>query len=53
VDEKGIESTFDLQRRAQEVPVQAYVQLAQQIKGTSINSAKFLFSIHQPKTLPD
>jgi 16S rRNA (adenine1518-N6/adenine1519-N6)-dimethyltransferase len=51
LDEKGIESTFDLQRRAQEVPVQAYVQLAQQIKGTSINSAKFLFSIHQPKTL--
>ena len=32
LEEKGVESTFDMQRRAQEVPVQAYVQLAQQIK---------------------
>jgi 16S rRNA (adenine1518-N6/adenine1519-N6)-dimethyltransferase len=32
LEEKGFQGTFDVQRRAQEVPVQAYVQLAQQVK---------------------
>jgi 16S rRNA (adenine1518-N6/adenine1519-N6)-dimethyltransferase len=32
LEEKGFQGTFDVQRRAQEVPVEAYVQLAQQVK---------------------
>jgi 16S rRNA (adenine1518-N6/adenine1519-N6)-dimethyltransferase len=32
LEEKGFGGAFDVQRRAQEVPVQAYVQLAQQLK---------------------
>jgi 16S rRNA (adenine1518-N6/adenine1519-N6)-dimethyltransferase len=32
LEEKGFGGTFDVQRRAQEVPVHAYVQLAQQLK---------------------
>jgi 16S rRNA (adenine1518-N6/adenine1519-N6)-dimethyltransferase len=31
LDEKGFSGTFDLQRRAEEVPVHEYVALAQQV----------------------
>ena len=32
LDEKGFDGTFDVQRRAEEVPVAAYVELVQQLK---------------------
>lgn len=37
LEEKGFSGTFDVQRRAQEVPVQAYVQLAQALSRSAMS----------------